>query len=121
MPALIARADAWLESVSARPETSIAAVSHNDFLTALLFDSGLRLAEPSLRVKFGNAEHLALVLTWEELPPPRRRGPSLVLGQAATGVYGSHAALDTLITLSGEGGGSAAAAGATEAVGGERG
>lgn len=96
MPALIARADAWLDAVSARPEASIAAVSHNDFLTALLFDSSLRLADPELRRKFANAERLSLVLTWQELPPPRRRGLSLASGQAPSGVYGSHAALDTL-------------------------
>lgn len=92
MPALISRADAWLDAVSVRPETSLAAVSHNDFLTALLFDSSLRLADPSLRRKFANAEHLPLVLTWEELPPPRVRGPSLLGEQKASGTYGSHSA-----------------------------
>jgi broad specificity phosphatase PhoE len=61
---VIARSVRFLSLVSSRPETHVAAVTHNDFLTALLFDSPLRLASDSLRIKFGNAEHLPLVLTW---------------------------------------------------------
>lgn len=98
MEALVGRADAFLDAIAARPEASIAAVSHNDFLTALLFDSSLRLADSSLRRKFKNAEHMAIVLTWES-HPTRQRGPSLSRGQIAVGQYGSHGALDLLVRL----------------------
>ena len=58
------RAGRFLHTLRARPEEHIAVVTHNDFLTALLFDSELRLADEALRRKFKNAEHMAFVLTW---------------------------------------------------------
>lgn len=64
MPDLIARANNFCYATKARKETAIAIVTHNDFLTALLFDSDLQLADPALRIKFGNAQHLPIVLTW---------------------------------------------------------
>ena len=60
---LVARAGGVLETLQARPERSIAIVTHNDFLQALLLDGPLALASPSLRKLFGNAEHLPLVMT----------------------------------------------------------
>ena len=64
MEALVARASQFLHTLRARPETNIAVVTHNDFLTALLYESELRLADPKLRRKFGNCDHMAIVLTW---------------------------------------------------------
>ena len=64
MADLIARTERMLHKLKNRPETHIGITTHNDFLTALLFDSSLKLADPALRRKFGNAEHMALVLTW---------------------------------------------------------
>jgi broad specificity phosphatase PhoE len=62
---LIARSTRVLHKLAARPETHIGLVTHNDFLQALLLDNErLRLASSALRKKFGNAEHLALVLSW---------------------------------------------------------
>lgn len=50
----------------ARPETHVALVTHNDFLTALLHDAPDFLAvAPDLRVHFGNADHHATVLEWD--------------------------------------------------------
>jgi hypothetical protein len=95
MEALVGRADAFLDALASRPELSIAAVSHNDFLTALLFDSSLHLADPALRRKFNNAEHMPLVLTWVT-DQTRPRQPSLTQGQRAVGLYGSHCALDVM-------------------------
>ena len=67
MEALHARAGRFLRVLRARPETFIAVVTHNDFLTMLLFESELRLADPALRRKFGNAECMSLVLTWSSV------------------------------------------------------
>jgi broad specificity phosphatase PhoE len=60
---VVARAESFLEELASRPEQSIAVVTHNDFLTALMFDSKL-LADEHVRVKFGNAQHVPIVLTW---------------------------------------------------------
>ncbi len=65
---LNARAGRFCETLAARPEEHIAVVSHNDFLTALLFSSELRLADPALRRKFKNCEHLPVALTWRPRP-----------------------------------------------------
>lgn len=67
MEDLIARSERVLHTLKGRAETHIGIVTHNDFLTALLFDSALKLASPALRRKFKNAEHMALVLTWTTL------------------------------------------------------
>lgn len=64
-----ARAEAVLEKLRARAEARIAVVTHNDFLTALLHESALRVADASLRIYFKNAQHLPVVLTWEEAHP----------------------------------------------------
>ena len=64
--ALVDRAMRVLHQVKARPETHVAIVTHNDFLQALLLDSQLRLASEALRKKFGNAEHMPIVLTWAD-------------------------------------------------------
>ena len=66
--ALVERTHRVLEKLRRRPETHIGVVTHNDFLQALLYDSQLKLASPELRKKFGNAEHMAIVLTWVESP-----------------------------------------------------
>jgi broad specificity phosphatase PhoE len=62
---LVERANRVCEKVADRPEKNIAIVTHNDFLQALLYDSALVLADESLRVRFGNADHRAIVLTWQ--------------------------------------------------------
>lgn len=63
--ALVARASGFLRALAARPETHIAAVTHNDFLQALLFEApDLRLADPALRRKFLNAEAMSVWVTW---------------------------------------------------------
>ena len=64
MEALVARTVRVMHKLKSRPETHIGLVTHNDFLTALLFDSPIQLQSPALRKKFGNAEHMAMVLTW---------------------------------------------------------
>ena len=61
----VARAEALLRAVAARPETYIGVATHNDWLQALLLHSSLKLAHESLRRKFGNAECVSLILTWE--------------------------------------------------------
>ena len=66
--ALVERTHRVLDKLQARPETNIGVVTHNDFLQALLFDSKLKLASEELRIKFRNAEHMAVVLTWGESP-----------------------------------------------------
>jgi len=62
LPDLASRARAFLDFVSARPETHIAVVTHHDFLESLFFDSGLALMDGSLRKHFHNAEHLPTLL-----------------------------------------------------------
>ena len=62
------RAGRFCATLAARPEEYIAVVTHNDFLTALLFSSELRLASPALRKKFANCEHMAIALTWRPRP-----------------------------------------------------
>jgi broad specificity phosphatase PhoE len=67
MPALIGRAGAFLRTLAGRPEKSIAVVTHNDFLQALLLEAPeLQVSEPGLRRKFLNAESLGLWFTWSE-------------------------------------------------------
>jgi broad specificity phosphatase PhoE len=63
---LIHRANNLLPFVKARKEHAIGICSHNDFLTAVFFDSVLRFKDEALRVKFGNAEHHPLVIRWTE-------------------------------------------------------
>lgn len=59
--ALVARAGDFLRAVAARPERSIAVVTHNDFLQALLLNAPeLKTDEPALRKKFANCEVLPL-------------------------------------------------------------
>lgn len=60
----VGRAEALIAALAKRSETSIAIATHNDWLQALLLHSSLRLADESLRRKFGNADHLPFVLTW---------------------------------------------------------
>ena len=62
---LIERSNRFLTTVRARPEHRIGVCSHNDFLTAVFFDSVLRFDDEALRVKFANAQHHAIVLRWE--------------------------------------------------------
>ena len=64
MPELIARTVRVMHKLKNMAQTHIGLVTHNDFLTALLFDAPLKLASDKLRRKFGNAEHMAIVLTW---------------------------------------------------------
>lgn len=78
MPDLIARTMRVLHKLKSRPETHIGLVTHNDFLTALLFDAPVVLADPALRKKFGNAEHMALVLTWATYEPAHASSASSV-------------------------------------------
>ena len=67
---LISRAERVLHKVKGRPETRIALVTHNDFLQALLLDyPHLHVTDPSIRRKFENAEHLPLVITWDDVSP----------------------------------------------------
>lgn len=61
---LKARCERFLEKLRLRPETYIAVVTHNDFLTSLLYESDLRLADPKLQKKFLNADSMPFVLTW---------------------------------------------------------
>jgi len=61
--ALIARSEDFAASLLERPETHIAVVTHNDWLQALLLHSAVRIQDDSLRVMFGNAQHLSLLLT----------------------------------------------------------
>ena len=63
---LVDRAMRVLAKLKARDETNIAIVTHNDFLQALLLDSELQLASEALRIKFSNAQHLPIVLTWQD-------------------------------------------------------
>lgn len=61
--ALVARAGDFLRYAIERPEHSIAIVTHNDFLQALLFHAPeLVTAEPALRKKFANCEVMPLWL-----------------------------------------------------------
>jgi len=66
--AIAVRAHGVLDLLAARKESKIAIVSHNDFLTAFLFHSGLTFAsdedERALRVLFGNADLHTMVLEW---------------------------------------------------------
>lgn len=56
-PATVARATAFLHLLAAMPERVVAAVTHNDFLQALLLEAPeLHAMEPGLRRKFQNAE-----------------------------------------------------------------
>jgi broad specificity phosphatase PhoE len=65
LDALVARAGDFLRFAAARAEHSIAIVTHNDFLQALLLEAPeLRVSEPGLRRKFANAECMALWLSW---------------------------------------------------------
>jgi len=72
MADLVARSERVLHTLKNRPETHIGITTHNDFLTALFFESPLKLTDPKLRKKFNNAEHQAIVLTWTtfEAAPP---------------------------------------------------
>jgi broad specificity phosphatase PhoE len=74
MPDLIGRARAFLDAVAGRREAAIAVVTHNDFLKALFFDSGLRFADAALRRTFGNAECLSVALTWDAAAAPAGAG-----------------------------------------------
>ena len=80
--ALIERAMRVLHKLKAREESHIAVVTHNDFLQALLLDSALKLGDESLRKKFGNAEHMAVVLTWSDMT----QSPSTVSSVSAEDV-----------------------------------
>lgn len=65
---LVARAERVCDVLRQRKETHIAVVTHNDFLQALLMESPrLQVTDIKLRRFFGNAEHLAVVLTWERV------------------------------------------------------
>jgi broad specificity phosphatase PhoE len=67
---LILRAERVLHKIKNRPENHIALVTHNDFLQALLLDyQHLHVTDPSIRRKFKNAEHLPLILTWDDAAP----------------------------------------------------
>jgi broad specificity phosphatase PhoE len=63
LPALAARADAFLEWVAARPEAHVAVVTHSSFLAALCNVALDTAAEPAAGEWFGNAEmrHIRLV------------------------------------------------------------
>lgn len=59
----VGRATAFLAKVAAMPQATIAVVTHNDFLQALLLEAPeLRASDPSLRKKFNNAECMPLWL-----------------------------------------------------------
>jgi broad specificity phosphatase PhoE len=58
---LVARAGDFCRALHERPEESVAIVTHNDFLQALLLEAPeLKTAEPALRKKFQNAEMMPL-------------------------------------------------------------
>ena len=102
------RAGRFCATLAARPEEAIAVVTHNDFLTALLFSSALRLASPALRKKFANCEHLALVLTWRPQP---------AAGEAAAAAAAAGDAAGKEVDAGGAGGhGGAAAVAAASSV-----
>ena len=62
---LVGRAGAFLRLLVTRPEAHIAAVTHNDFLQALLLEAPeLRHADASMRRKFLNAEVMTVWVTW---------------------------------------------------------
>lgn len=66
---LVARAGDFLRLLVARPERTVAACTHNDFLQALLLDAPeLKTTDPALRKKFENAEVVPIWLAWEEAP-----------------------------------------------------
>ena len=78
------RAGRFCATLAARPEEFIAVVTHNDFLTALLFSSELRLASPALRKKFANCEHMATALTWRPRPADAAGGAAGAAAVAAS-------------------------------------
>lgn len=78
MADLVARTTRVLHKLKNRRETHIGLVTHNDFLTALLFDCPIQLQSPSLRKKFGNAEHMAMVLTWTTIEATPASGASSI-------------------------------------------
>jgi len=94
------RAGRFCATLAARPEEAIAVVTHNDFLTALLFSSALRLATLALRKKFANCEHMALVLTWR--PQPAGEGGDAGAGGAkeVDGAHGGAAAVAAASSVS---------------------
>ena len=87
--ALVARASAFLHALAARPEARVAAVTHNDFLQALLFEAPeLRLADPALRRKFANAEAMSVRVTWGSADGAAAGGNGGVLAAAASPAAG---------------------------------
>jgi len=66
---VVARAEGFCSTLRLRPERDLAVVTHNDFLQALLLMSrDVRIADERLRIKFRNAQHLPVILTWTETP-----------------------------------------------------
>jgi len=67
---LVARASAFLRKLAAIPQTTIAVVTHNDFLQALLLEAPeLKVSDPSLRKKFLNAECMPLWFVFSQPSP----------------------------------------------------
>jgi hypothetical protein len=60
-----------LGRAQAREETNIVAVTHNDFLEALLRDSPVTMADPSLRtLKFSTADSHSFYVALDGAPAP---------------------------------------------------
>jgi glucosyl-3-phosphoglycerate phosphatase len=82
---LVARSAAFLGLIRDRPELNISVVTHNDFLKALLFESGLAFADRSLQRTFANCEALTVAITWgdEGSASPAATTPSSAASSAS--------------------------------------
>jgi broad specificity phosphatase PhoE len=66
----VGRATAFLHKLAALPQSTVACVTHNDFLQALLLEAPeLRAMDPALRKKFANAECMPLWFVFSESLP----------------------------------------------------
>ena len=82
----VGRATAFLHKLAALPQRAIAAVTHNDFLQALLLEAPqLRAMDPTLRRKFANAECMPLWFAWGEAAAALAAGQQALSPQELAG------------------------------------